>query len=272
MNEKGGFTDWLKYRWKMIMVSDMRFFRFIWITAILITAIAVLISAGVVASSNKKKAAEKAKKKQEATTELELLATYTDATATDATVTDADSWELILINKDHPLPADFQLGEMTELMNNNSVDSRIYPDLQLMFDDARAEGYQPHVAKSYEAAADVGTSTEDKINELLDQGKTREQAEAEVAQMIPAAGTNEHETGLCIDLSSGDSDVPDEVTWSWFQENAHKYGFIVRYPENKVAITNVSDDPYHLRYVGVDAATEMYNSGQCLEEYLGYAQ
>jgi D-alanyl-D-alanine carboxypeptidase len=43
-------------------------------------------------------------------------------------------------------------------------------------------------------------------------------------------------------------------------------------PENKVAITNVSDDPYHLRYVGVDAATEMYNSGQCLEEYLGYAQ
>jgi hypothetical protein len=62
MNEKGSFLDWLKYRWKMIRVSDTKFFKFIWITAISITLITVLISAGVTAASNKKAKAAKKKK------------------------------------------------------------------------------------------------------------------------------------------------------------------------------------------------------------------
>lgn len=49
----------------------------------------------------------------------------------------------------------------------------------------------------------------------------------------------------------------------------NKFGFIYRYPENKVAITGIANEPWHYRYVGVNAATEIYKRGICLEEYLG---
>lgn len=51
-------------------------------------------------------------------------------------------------------------------------------------------------------------------------------------------------------------------------ENGYKYGFIYRYPEDKVHITGISNEPWHYRYVGVDAAQEMYEQDLCLEEYL----
>ena len=56
--------------------------------------------------------------------------------------------------------------------------------------------------------------------------------------------------------------------WTWLADNSYKYGFIIRYPENKVTYTGISNEPWHLRYVGVDAATEMKLNDQCLEEYL----
>ena len=267
MNDKGGFMDWLKYRWKMIMVSDGKFFRFIWAVAICLTVITVLISAAVVASG--KKDDKDAKKKEEATTEMEMLATYTDATPDDATVTDANAWMLIYVSPSSPIPADFQLGEMTELKNNNKIDTRAYPDLQAMFDDARAAGYFPSITASYRTAEDMALYKDAKINEYLDQGMSQEEAKAAAEQNV-VPGTSEHEIGLAIDIGTESGDVPDATMWSWFQDNSYKYGYIVRYPESKVSKTGISDEPYHLRYVGVDAATYMYNNGLCLEEYLGY--
>ena len=57
--------------------------------------------------------------------------------------------------------------------------------------------------------------------------------------------------------------------YNWLAQNAYRYGFIYRYPENKVAITGIANEPWHYRYVGVNAATEIYKRGICLEEYLG---
>ena len=54
----------------------------------------------------------------------------------------------------------------------------------------------------------------------------------------------------------------------WLQENSYKYGFIFRYPAGKSDITGVTEEVWHYRYVGVDAATEIYEQGLCLEEYL----
>ena len=264
MNENGNFLDFLKYRWKMIRVSDTRFFKFIWIVAISITLITVLISAGVTASSNKK--AKKEKKKQEATTE-EVVATETDAPV--ATVTDANSWMLILVNQNNPLPEGFTVPEFTELRNSQRVDSRMYPELQAMFDDARAEGHSPYITSSYRDSTAQQEEMNKKINELLAEGKTEEQARAEAATVVAQPGTSEHETGLAIDVGSDVSEEAQKALWTWLSENAHKYGFIIRYPENKIDITGISNEPWHLRYVGVDAATAMHESGQCLEEYLG---
>ena len=57
--------------------------------------------------------------------------------------------------------------------------------------------------------------------------------------------------------------------YKWLEKNCYKYGFILRYPADKVAITGINYEPWHFRYVGVALATEMMEQGLCLEEYVG---
>ena len=86
-------------------------------------------------------------------------------------------------------------------------------------------------------------------------------------------GRSEHQLGLAIDVSfktTGDrlsAIVADSEIGKFMATEGHNYGFIIRYPEDKVAITNYGYEPWHLRYVGVDLATELYESGLTLEEY-----
>ena len=65
------------------------------------------------------------------------------------------------------------------------------------------------------------------------------------------------------------TDLSDEATIKWLYENAQDFGFILRYPKDKQDITKIVYEPWHWRFVGVEAAQEMKKSGQCLEEYLG---
>ncbi len=58
------------------------------------------------------------------------------------------------------------------------------------------------------------------------------------------------------------------MKYNWLAENAYKYGFILRYPSDKAEITGIDYEPWHYRYVGKDAAKEIYESKECLEEYL----
>ena len=274
MNDNRSFLGWLKHRWKMISVSDSRFFRFIWIVAICITLVTVVISAGVTAKANKAAAAKEAEEKarleaeEKAREEAELLASYTDASETDASPTDAVDWMLILVNNDNPLPDGYLVPEFTELRNEQKVDSRIYPELQKMFDDARAEGHSPYITSSYRSKEDQQAQFDSKVNELLEQGKPETQCEVEAAQLVAKPGYSEHETGLAIDVGSDAGEEAQNALWTWLADNSYKYGFIIRYPENKVTYTGISNEPWHLRYVGVDAAAEMKLNDQCLEEYL----
>lgn len=99
-------------------------------------------------------------------------------------------------------------------------------------------------------------------------------------------GTSEHQTGLCVDLITNEmeglwnygSETPNNPydkgfaetsAYTWLLKNAHKFGFILRYPEDKTDITGYSYESWHYRFVGVSAATEIYEKGITLEEYLG---
>lgn len=82
-------------------------------------------------------------------------------------------------------------------------------------------------------------------------------------------GHSEHQTGLAIDLNSIEYSFADTAEGKWIAQNCWKYGFILRYPEGKEAQTGYRYEPWHIRYVGVNTATAVYNSGLCLEEYLG---
>jgi D-alanyl-D-alanine carboxypeptidase len=82
-------------------------------------------------------------------------------------------------------------------------------------------------------------------------------------------GTSEHQLGLAVDINADPMKSTAEEVYTWFAENAYQYGFILRYPEGKEAVTGMSYEAWHYRYVGVSAATVIYNEGLCLEEYIG---
>lgn len=83
------------------------------------------------------------------------------------------------------------------------------------------------------------------------------------------AGHSEHQTGLAFDLNSLEQSFGSTAEGIWLKNNCAKYGFIIRYPEGKENITGYMYEPWHVRYLGVDVATKVYESGKCLEEYLG---
>ena len=80
--------------------------------------------------------------------------------------------------------------------------------------------------------------------------------------------TSEHELGIAVDINADTSKCSSDAVYTWLANNAYKYGFIKRYPDNKIEITGVNNEPWHYRYVGVDAALEMQKKGLCLEEYI----
>ena len=86
-------------------------------------------------------------------------------------------------------------------------------------------------------------------------------------------GTSEHQLGLALDIVDVANQVLDErqentEVQKWLMKNSWKYGFILRYPTDKSDITGISYEPWHYRYVGKEAAKEIYEAGICLEEYL----
>ncbi len=82
-------------------------------------------------------------------------------------------------------------------------------------------------------------------------------------------GHSEHQTGLAIDLNEITSSFANTAEGKWVEENCWRYGFILRYPKDKEAQTGYMYEPWHIRYVGVEVAEKIYNSGLCLEEYFG---
>ena len=181
----------------------------------------------------------------------------------------SEDWRLFLVNRDHPLEEEFN-GELTELRDGEMVDSRIYPDLQEMFDEMRAAGLEPRVVQGYRTRDEQKERLDNKIREYMGYGKSREEARELAVQWEAEPGSSEHETGLCVDISSdsGDNESANAV-WEWMDENCSRFGFIKRYPNDKSSITGVKGEPWHYRYVGPEAAQEITDRNTTLEEYLG---
>ena len=177
-----------------------------------------------------------------------------------------ESWKLILVNADHPLPEGFTV-RLKALRNGQNVDERIYPELQQMFDDARAQDIYPYINESFRTAERQQEIMDKYIANYEAQGMSHEAAVEKALSIVALPGTSEHQLGLALDIIaeySGDS----TATWQWLKENCWRYGFILRYPADKEDITGISYEPWHFRYVGIDAAKEIMERGVCLEEYL----
>lgn len=181
---------------------------------------------------------------------------------------DTDSWMLTLVNATHTIPDDAIPTDLTDLFNGEQVDSRIYPDLQQMFDDARAQGVYPLVNEGYRTHARQQELMDQQVDAYIAEGYDGETARQLAEAWVAAPGTSEHELGLAVDIVADTEKCANETVYTWLKDNAWQYGFILRYPEDKVDITGIDYEPWHYRYVGREAALEIYQQGLCLEEYL----
>ena len=183
-----------------------------------------------------------------------------------------EQWNLILVNPCNEVPEDYEV-KLTRLKNGQAVDSRCYPMLQQMMDDCRADGLNPYICASYRTMKKQKALFADKVRRVLLEGCPKDEAEDEAAKTVARPGTSEHQLGLALDIV--DADDPQLETWQedtpvqqWLMKNSWKYGFVLRYPPEKSSITGIIYVPWHYRYVGRQAAEEMYTRGLCLEEYL----
>lgn len=185
---------------------------------------------------------------------------------------DGEEWKLLLVNADHPLTAEPDIS-LTELRNDQAIDSRAYPDLQEMMDAARADGLDPVICSSYRTWKEQTALYEQKVSEFAAAGYSRIDAEKAAGQWVAVPGTSEHQLGLALDIVSAgyqhlDEDQERTAEQRWLMENCWRYGFILRYPPSRSEITGIAYEPWHYRYVGRKAAREIYERGICLEEYL----
>lgn len=182
-------------------------------------------------------------------------------------------WNLLLVNPWNPIPENYE-PELTYLRNGQAVDSRCYPELQQMMDDCRAAGFDPLICASYRTMEKQEALFEDKEARLIREGCPENEVEAEAAKVVAYPGTSEHQLGLALDIvdvsyQQLDTEQENTPVQQWLMKNSWKYGFVLRYPTDKSDITGIIYEPWHYRYVGKEAAAEMYENKLCLEEYLG---
>ncbi len=143
------------------------------------------------------------------------------------------------------------------------------------YDGKGPSGYPVTVMSAYRSFEYQTTLFNSYVDREMKNDKTltREQAEAKTAVYSARPGTSEHQTGLCVDMhnhsSANDSFAKEEVA-GWMEENAWKFGFVLRFPKDKTEITGIKYEPWHFRYVGRYHAYRMTQLGMCLEEYVEY--
>ncbi len=190
---------------------------------------------------------------------------------------------LVLLNKTHTSGENYCPPDLTALDNSmtlygKEIQLREYAAkaTEALISELHARGYTDIVVTSGYRSYSYQQSL---FNTYIGQEMaahpdwTEQQAREYVLTYSAAPGTSEHHTGDCIDLISTGNVVLDESfaknpAYDWLKDNAHHFGFILRYPKNKTEITGYSYEPWHYRFVGVKAATEIYEQGITLEEYL----
>ncbi len=181
---------------------------------------------------------------------------------------------LILVNKENPL--DFNYVPSNLVLVNNPFFKSLNKEIKLqvidyvyeaflkMAQDAQKLGYEIYIDSGYRS----GLYQQEILNHYLNElGK-------EAYNKVALPGTSEHQTGLAIDIGTLiDGIYYEEITedmrvFKWLNDNAYKYGFILRYPKGKEAITGYKFEPWHFRFVGQTLAYHLRKNNLTLEEYL----
>lgn len=182
---------------------------------------------------------------------------------TDLPQVSTKDWNLVLINRDNKLAElNPQLVDVEEI----KVDSRIAEQTKQFLAAARAIAPEESLISGYRSVEEQTEIYNERVAQLEATGLPHEEAEHQAQTQVQIPGASEHQTGLAIDMSAPNGQ--SEEVAQQIIALAPQYGFVLRYPEGKNAITGVDYENWHFRYVGVENAQYMAKHQLVLEEYI----
>lgn len=175
---------------------------------------------------------------------------------------DLNDYKYILANIDNSI-GDYT-PELVEIENGRKFDKRAAEYLKSFINDARAEGLSVFLSSTYRGKYS---------QKMLYDRKVSQYGEEEAKTIVLPPGTSEHQTGLAADITDvyyefKTKEIENTDTFKWLNDHCQDYGFILRYPKDKEAITKVIYEPWHFRFVGNVAAKYIKEHNLCLEEFL----
>lgn len=170
--------------------------------------------------------------------------------------------DVIVVNKTYSLPSNFAPNNLVSINGYIKVVNYVKDAFTNLTSDATALGLNIYASSGYRSYSDQNYIYNNYVS-----WDGQENADTYSAR----AGHSEHQTGLAIDVNTVDSSFDNTSESNWLKDNCYKYGFIIRYPEGKDDITGYMYEPWHIRYVGKEFATTLYNDGDWItfEEYFG---
>ncbi len=199
----------------------------------------------------------------------------------------AQAGTLVLVNRNSAWPQGYEPPLITiadrrpkNLVGLKSTEMRADPTafdaLIELLQAARKDGVTGFlIVSSYRGYDKQKTLFDDRVQELVRDGMDLDQAQDRADDTVAWPGRSEHHTGLAFDIVSQNSDgtlqaFHQSTQYNWMKEHCNDYGFILRYPEDKISLTGIDNEPWHYRYVGVEHARAMAELGMCLEEYVAH--
>lgn len=185
---------------------------------------------------------------------------------------DKEAWYLILVNKTHPVPDGYNVP-LTTISGSMECDERVVDTLRSMLNAAKKDGVNLVVCSPYRDYQLQEKLFLRKVNAYMAAGYSYLDAYKKVSTDVIVPGASEHQLGLAFDIVVDyhavlDWDFGDTSGGKWLREHCAEFGFILRYPKGKEDITGIEYEPWHFRYVGVEAATYIMENELTLEEFL----
>ena len=194
---------------------------------------------------------------------------------------DANFSILLLVNDKNPLPEDYDYeGNLTTIPTNyingmlNQIDKDVWNYMKAMIDAQRETQTDSknwlYVRSPYRSYATQKMLFTNQINRNLNAGLSSEEAETKAATVVTRPGRSEHNTGFSADFNIAEDSFESTPMFTWMQEHAAEYGFVLRFPKDKQDKTGIVYESWHYRFVGINTAKEMNRLNMCLEENVEY--
>ena len=187
---------------------------------------------------------------------------------------------MVLVSPVYAMPEDYVVGDTVTCstdVNNGTLAKPAAEAFKAMKEAAKADGVTLHLQSGYRSVDYQAGLFQRQIQKWKDTGMDTEAATEKAKTIVTPPGHSEHNCGLAADINSPEYYALEEPfkntkAYAWLCEHAGEYGFILRYPKEKEAITGIIYEPWHWRYVGVENAARINATGLCLEEYVAQLQ